>query len=450
MTFAFWMLTDNSTIYSPVLLSQPSRDPIFIQTTGDGFSNNLTVFIEYRPLTSSGIFFINGGTYPQIPSNRFSHICFTYDTNGVFTTYINGVALDGSTFGQNLNTLRSWSFDTLILGPTYNGGYYTGYLADVRLYNGALSALQVMNVFNMGTIPPALEPPPPQSSEASTLILSTGTDGFLYATGALATSNAGGPAVAETRCVYFYHNDSLTGSTTPTFVGPDWPYVEVPNPSNTTISAPNTLQGLVTVDYTTTTVRVNGLPLYQFLADNATSCSGNGDGGSGDFVTVRAATGLSGYSPVVVTPLTPRSQDTLSNGITIIYTTASPPPSSTNASPPPVQSSPPPLAQASPPPVRASPPPLVSASPQPPRPPTPPSPPPSPPSPPPKDSNPLPSWVIPVCATAGGIAIIFCIIACIMAHRHGGSGATQKTMRSKRFGRIPRMVPETAPQAFRY
>lgn len=172
--------------------------------------------------------------------------------------------------------------------------------------------------------PPALTLPLAPVGGNGALTISTGADGNIYVTNANAILTPGGPALAITRCVYFYHNDTMTMSTTPTFIGPDWPWVEL-KPTQNTMTAPSAITSKVSVDALTSTVRINGLPIYQFLGDT-TGCSTDPD-----FVAVKA-NGLASFGGVMVTALPTSAQN--SAAVTVSYQNQlnAPSPSSSNNS----------------------------------------------------------------------------------------------------------------------
>lgn len=92
----------------------------------------------------------------------------------------------------------------------------------------------------------------------------------------------------------------MVHSPTPTFIGPDWPYVRLPSLA-TPLHAPASLAKLVTVTPGSLVVRVNGLALYQFSGDfDSAQCVGVPDGV--EFFTVNA-TGGSFDPKITVVPI---------------------------------------------------------------------------------------------------------------------------------------------------
>lgn len=105
--------------------------------------------------TGTGIFFRTNNTSPtSITSvastnlNQWSHIVCTYD-GSTKKIYINGV-LDNSIASSGALVADSVNFN---MGTRQNtAGTYTGYLDDVRIYNRALTAADVLELYNSSTV----------------------------------------------------------------------------------------------------------------------------------------------------------------------------------------------------------------------------------------------------------------------------------------------------------
>ena len=78
-----------------------------------------------------------------VTNDATNHVAFTYASGGVWTFYINGFA---SGTGTNSVTFTAGNID---LGhhPTLGGEEYDGAMADVRIYNRALSAAEVWQLY---------------------------------------------------------------------------------------------------------------------------------------------------------------------------------------------------------------------------------------------------------------------------------------------------------------
>ncbi len=90
----------------------------------------------------------------EIETGTWQHVCATYDgsssTSGV-SIYLNGVS---KTVNSVLNSLSSSILNSLNLeiGSRQGGRLMKGQIDDVRIYNYALSAAQVRNVYNGGAV----------------------------------------------------------------------------------------------------------------------------------------------------------------------------------------------------------------------------------------------------------------------------------------------------------
>lgn len=81
-------------------------------------------------------------------ANTWYHIAFVYEQNGTTPTvsiYRNGVFSNSSTSGGPFTP--DWGTDDLILGAGYYNNDLNGYLDDVRIYNRALTAAEVQQVY---------------------------------------------------------------------------------------------------------------------------------------------------------------------------------------------------------------------------------------------------------------------------------------------------------------
>ena len=100
--------------------------------------------------------------YPQftpsaqvIPANAWTHIAVTYDGSTV-TTYVNGSYVASGTIAALSTSLGAYYLGEWVgqLGSSFR---FTGTIDDVRIYNTALSALDISSLYS-GTAPPAQSP----------------------------------------------------------------------------------------------------------------------------------------------------------------------------------------------------------------------------------------------------------------------------------------------------
>ena len=97
-------------------------------------------------------------------TNTWYHVAVTYDgtlaSAGRVHVYVNGV-LDktaGETSASIPNYASDLAFGKLVGNPT---SYFAGSLGDVRIYNRALSAAEVSDLYTATTLPPAPSPVTP-------------------------------------------------------------------------------------------------------------------------------------------------------------------------------------------------------------------------------------------------------------------------------------------------
>jgi hypothetical protein len=76
--------------------------------------------------------------------NTFQHFCGTWSPSDFPNVYIDGTISNGATSGVNTNTAIYSGTANLILGANYNGSalYYGGQLAEVGIWNAALTAAE--------------------------------------------------------------------------------------------------------------------------------------------------------------------------------------------------------------------------------------------------------------------------------------------------------------------
>ena len=77
--------------------------------------------------------------------NRWLHIVVTHTSGGLYTMYVNGLAVDSATFTNS--SIRS-SSNPLYIGAGWNPDYFYGNVGETRIYNVALSAAQVLQNYN--------------------------------------------------------------------------------------------------------------------------------------------------------------------------------------------------------------------------------------------------------------------------------------------------------------
>lgn len=96
-------------------------------------------------LVKTNILVIAESTVP-VPLGVPTHVAVTYNASGAFAFYINGI-LAGS--GTNVQTLNAGPLCFGVHGNTglYNAQFFNGALSDLRVYNRALSAAEILRLY---------------------------------------------------------------------------------------------------------------------------------------------------------------------------------------------------------------------------------------------------------------------------------------------------------------
>jgi hypothetical protein len=130
-----------------------SAGPVTVASLG-GIENCGERFSLQLPASQAGVRFLGGDCVGSARNRTFTtanlggkwtHAVLTYDGTSV-RCYVNGLAA-GSAYGVSLNTA---GLAPLVLGNMVgtDGEGFTGWVDDVRLYNRALTATEVRNLFN--------------------------------------------------------------------------------------------------------------------------------------------------------------------------------------------------------------------------------------------------------------------------------------------------------------
>ena len=105
-------------------------------------SGNST-YVSFYKKDSLGTPYYGGVTLSLL--NRWLHIVATHTSGGLYTMYVNGVAVDSAAFASS--SIRS-SSNPLYIGAGWNPAYFSGNIGETRIYNIALSAAQVLQNYN--------------------------------------------------------------------------------------------------------------------------------------------------------------------------------------------------------------------------------------------------------------------------------------------------------------
>lgn len=84
----------------------------------------------------------------SVPLNTWSFVGFTWAADGTVQCYVNGVASGSSVVFAGPLTTRPY----VRVGARYNGVFFGGLIDELRLYNRALSLLEVRSIYRLGPV----------------------------------------------------------------------------------------------------------------------------------------------------------------------------------------------------------------------------------------------------------------------------------------------------------
>jgi hypothetical protein len=126
--------------------------PIHNSGQANIFSN--TKFQVLRGLSGQIYGSSDNVTFPTSPNNvaplnKWTHTCVTRDASGTWNFYINGA--HSGTANQSSGTPTAGNNSQTYIGQSQGlGASFLGYLDDVRIYNRALSAQEIQQLYKMG------------------------------------------------------------------------------------------------------------------------------------------------------------------------------------------------------------------------------------------------------------------------------------------------------------
>jgi hypothetical protein len=108
-------------------------------------------FILFNRYTAVKLqFYVDDGyrvTNIDIPNGAWSHMAATLNTSNLWTVYKNGVSV--GTYQDNATHIAQADATSVYWGNGYNA-YFSGRMDEVRVYNRALSAGEVAQLYNQG------------------------------------------------------------------------------------------------------------------------------------------------------------------------------------------------------------------------------------------------------------------------------------------------------------
>ncbi|MBN4065972.1 T9SS type A sorting domain-containing protein [Candidatus Amoebophilus asiaticus] len=143
LTLAAWIKMDTLGSFQQAIVSKwinsVNRDQFMLMLT-----NKTILFAIGNPGVSA-----NGITSPTtLSENTWYHLVGTWDTSGLHSIYIDGI-LDYSQTLSNFKIINDTSTTTLNIGMEYMGfRHFKGTIDEVRIYNRALSAIEISELYN--------------------------------------------------------------------------------------------------------------------------------------------------------------------------------------------------------------------------------------------------------------------------------------------------------------
>ena len=146
--------TTNVPIGTPLSNGASYTMEAWVFATTTGASHNILS-------SSNNVFWVSGGTLygglagsyqlvssASFPASVWKHVALTFDdAANTMTLYINGAQVN-----QNTNVTQTYTSETLRIGSHVNAGtpvsFWSGRIAQVRVYNGALTADNLLSNFN--------------------------------------------------------------------------------------------------------------------------------------------------------------------------------------------------------------------------------------------------------------------------------------------------------------
>ncbi len=146
--------TTNVPIGTPLSNGTSYTMEAWVFATATGASHNILS-------SSNNVFWVSGGTLygglagsytlvssANFPTNVWKHVALTFsDPVNTMTLYMNGAQVN-----QNTNVTQTYTSETLRIGSHVNAGtpvsFWNGRIAEVRVYNGALTADNLLSNFN--------------------------------------------------------------------------------------------------------------------------------------------------------------------------------------------------------------------------------------------------------------------------------------------------------------
>ena len=148
---SFWMKgptnQGSAKLYAEAAANGPGQQFLWIESDDNGASGKIQILIKNQ----AGTLVLNALSTGTAFDNTWHHVAWV-DSNGVAKLYI-----DSTQDATNFNYTRSGTFtgiNTTAFGAQLLDGYATGFVSvvldDVRVYNRALSSVEIASLYNIG------------------------------------------------------------------------------------------------------------------------------------------------------------------------------------------------------------------------------------------------------------------------------------------------------------
>ncbi len=160
ITLAAWVKPAGASASTQYVIKKATQGGV--AGTDDGYEISLSsagkVFVRFNQATSGDTYRINSVTSYPLNSSAWMHIAATYDQNtGLMKLYVNGVQESGDLAGPAAILTNNLP---LGIGAQGNGvSKFNGLLDDVRVYNTALTASQILALATVAPNAPVLAAP---------------------------------------------------------------------------------------------------------------------------------------------------------------------------------------------------------------------------------------------------------------------------------------------------
>jgi uncharacterized repeat protein (TIGR01451 family) len=271
-------------------------------------SNQIFTAIHLADGTEPGL---NGGVIP-IGTANFTHVAMTYDAaSGNLILYVNGVSAASTNVGAGKNLFPTAADAAIGREQSGQTRFFNGKIDEVEVFNRALSASEIADIFNAGDAGKCLPPAISKAFGAPNVSLN-GTTTLTFTITKLATATTADAGIAFSDTL----QNGLQVAATPGVVN-TCGGTPVATAASTVISLTN---GSITTPGATCTVTVNVTGTQSGVVPNTTSQVSSTNGGNG----VTATASLTVASPPTITKSFNPTSIAVNTNSTLSFTISNP------------------------------------------------------------------------------------------------------------------------------